>query len=404
MSKILISYRREDSADVTGRIYDRLIQVFPQSVFRDVDSIPLGIDFRAYLDEQVAKCEVFLAVIGRDWMKAKGRKGKSRLEDPGDFVRIEIESALKRQIPVIPVLVQGAKIPEAERLPASMQSLSYRNGIVVRPDPDFHKDMDRLIAHLKQPVRGLSELQAEPETQAKPVQKEAKQSTPAAPVDMVKVPKGPFLYGDKKTHKTIDYDYWIDKYPVTNEKYRAFIQAGGYEKQQYWSADGWQWKTETMVSRPEYWNDVKWNKPDQPVVGMSYYEAEAYAKWASKRLPTEQEWEKAARGEDGRQYPWGEEFDKNRCNSDESGIGHTTPVSQYPNGVSPYGCYDMAGNGAQAGMTREAASACSAVVPGTLIRGTFVRRSGTGAAPATGSSTLVSVSSRTFPNPVPFAL
>ena len=69
MSKILISYRREDSADVTGRIYNRLIHVFPQSVFRDVDSIPLGVDFRAYLDEQVAKCDVFLAVIGRGWLK-----------------------------------------------------------------------------------------------------------------------------------------------------------------------------------------------------------------------------------------------------------------------------------------------------------------------------------------------
>ena len=97
MSKILISYRREDSADVTGRIYDRLIQRFGQgAVFKDVDSIPLGVDFRIYLDEQVAKCEVFLAVIGRDWMKNLGSTEKTRLDDPRDFVRIEIESALKR--------------------------------------------------------------------------------------------------------------------------------------------------------------------------------------------------------------------------------------------------------------------------------------------------------------------
>ncbi len=344
MSKILISYRREDSADVTGRIYDRLIQVFPQSVFRDVDSIPLGVDFRTYLDEQVAKCDVFLAVIGRDWMKAKGRKGKSRLEDPSDFVRIEIESALKRQIPVIPVLVGGAKIPEAQRLPTSIQDVSYRNGIVVRPDPDFHKDMDRLIAHLKQPVPSLREPQTEPTTQAKAVLTGQQLVSQAAPADMVKVPKGPFRYGEEKTRETIDHDYWIDQYPVTNQKYGEFVLDSGYTQQKYGSPEGWQWKTSKSITYPEYWNNEEWNKSDYPVVGVSYYEAEAYAKWAGKRLPTEHEWEKAARGEDGSEYPWGEEFDKNKCNSGESGIDHTTSVTQYSNGVSPYGCFDMAGN------------------------------------------------------------
>lgn len=269
MSKILISYRREDSADVTGRIYDRLIQVFPQSVFRDVDSIPLGVDFRTYLDEQVAKCDVFLAVIGRDWMKAKGRKGKSRLEDSGDFVRIEIEPALTRQISVIPVLVQVATIPKAERLPPSMQSLSYRNGIVVRPDHDFHKDMDRLIAHLKQPARGLSEPQMEPTTQSKPILTEQQLASPVAPADMVKVPKGPFLYGDQKVRVVMEYDYWFDQYPVTNQKYGEFVLGGGYKNQQYWSPEGWQWKTKNTITGPEYWHDVKWNKADHPVVGAS---------------------------------------------------------------------------------------------------------------------------------------
>jgi hypothetical protein len=123
-------------------------------VFKDVDSIPLGIDFRTYLDQQVAKCDVFLAVIGRNWMKPQGQRGKSRLADPADFVRLEIEAALKRQIPVIPVLVEGASIPPVDRLPTSLQGLSYRNGIVVRPDPDFHRDMDRLIEHLQAQIEG----------------------------------------------------------------------------------------------------------------------------------------------------------------------------------------------------------------------------------------------------------
>jgi formylglycine-generating enzyme required for sulfatase activity len=153
MSKILISYRREDSADATGRIYDRLVQQFGRAaVFKDVDSIPLGINFRKHLDEQVAKCDVFLAIIGPDWMGCKAGEGKSRLDDPRDFVRIEIESALKRQIPVIPVLVRGATVPDPERLPSSLQELSDRNGIVVRHDPDFHRDMDRLIEHLRMQI------------------------------------------------------------------------------------------------------------------------------------------------------------------------------------------------------------------------------------------------------------
>jgi formylglycine-generating enzyme required for sulfatase activity len=345
MSKILISYRREDSADVTGRIYDRLVEQFGrEEVFVDVESMPFGVDFRTYLDELVAKCDVFLAVIGPDWKGMTDGQSKTRIEDPKDFVRIEIESALKRAIPLIPVLVRGASIPPAEQLPKSIQELPYRHGLAIRSGRDFHRDMDLLIAHLTQPVRGLGEPQTEPTTQSKPVLRERPLVSLAAPVDMVKVPKGPFLYGDQKIRVVIEHDYWIDKFPVTNAKYRAFLEAGGYEKQQYWSDDGWKWRVANNITGPAYWDDPKWNKSDHPVVGVSYYEAEAYATWAGKRLPTEQEWEKAARGEDGRQYPWGEEFDKSKCNSDESGIGQTTPVSQYPKGFSPYGCYDMAGN------------------------------------------------------------
>jgi formylglycine-generating enzyme required for sulfatase activity len=375
MSKILISYRREDSADVTGRIYDRLVQQFDrESVFKDVDSIPLGVDFRTYLDAQVAKCQVFLAVIGRDWMKTKGGKGKSRLEDPKDFVRIEIESALKRGIPVIPLLVRGASIPKADRLPESIQGLSYRNGIPIRADPDFHQDMNRLIDYLKKQIQQFNERRAEQDTAIQVVRDDVKRPpppeeilsrggqepsqssgsqavsprvepvSPKAPTGMVLVPKGPFLYGEDRHRETIDYDYWIGMYPVTNEEFSAFVSAHGYQNQAYWSQEGWKWRTENNIQSPEDWNDAKRNKSDHPVVGVSYYEAEAYATWVGKRLPTEQEWEKAARGTDGRMYPWGNEFDKNKCNSDEAGIGHTMPITQYPDGISPNGCYDMAGN------------------------------------------------------------
>jgi iron(II)-dependent oxidoreductase len=162
--------------------------------------------------------------------------------------------------------------------------------------------------------------------------------------DMVKVAAGPFLYGEDKQPSTIDHAYEIDAYPVTNAQFAKFIEAKGYENKKYWSKEGLSWLDKEKVTSPRYWVDEKWNKPEHPVVGVTYYEAEAYAKWSGKRLPTEQEWEKAARGDNGQQYPWGEEFDKSLCNTEESGIGATTPVNSYPGGKSPYGCYDMAGN------------------------------------------------------------
>jgi uncharacterized membrane protein YeaQ/YmgE (transglycosylase-associated protein family) len=147
---IFVSYRRTDSADVTGRIYDRLVEGFGRaSIFKDVDSIPLGSDFKEYLDEKVSECNVLLAIIGDRWLEASDSMGRSRLEDPNDFVRIEIESALARGIPVIPLLVRGAFMPSEEKLPASLRKLVYRNGIQIRPDPDFHRDMERLISALK---------------------------------------------------------------------------------------------------------------------------------------------------------------------------------------------------------------------------------------------------------------
>ena len=147
MPKIFVCHRREDAADVAGRIFDWLVLNYGgQQILKDLDSIPLGVDFREHLDRMVAECDVLLAVIGPRWLG--GRGDRSRLEEPRDFVRIEIESALARQIPVVPLFVGGASMPPEEDVPESIRPFVYRNGVPVRPDPDFHRDMSRVIAWL----------------------------------------------------------------------------------------------------------------------------------------------------------------------------------------------------------------------------------------------------------------
>jgi len=180
--------------------------------------------------------------------------------------------------------------------------------------------------------------QAEEKRAARPGQR-----TPPAIGDMVKIPRGPFLYGDYKKQANIDQDFEIDVYPVTDGQYREFIKAGGYREDQLWSKEGIAWRN-ANATEPEYWWHEKRNNDDYPVVDVSYYEAEAYAAWVGKRLPSEEEWEKAARGDNGLIYPWGDEFDPKKCNTTESGGKGPTPVTEYPDGASTYGCYDMAGN------------------------------------------------------------
>src|SRR6185503_13308031 len=112
------------------------------------DAIPLGANFVRVLHDEVAKCEVLLAVIGRNWLDARDEHGNHRLENPNDFVRVEIGAALQRDIPVVPILVDGARIPDARQLPKELEELSLRNGIEVRL-ASFHEDVSRLIHGLK---------------------------------------------------------------------------------------------------------------------------------------------------------------------------------------------------------------------------------------------------------------
>lgn len=155
MSKLFISYRRVDSEDATGRIYDRLAERYGEdNVFKDVNSIRYSVDFREAVRTSILGSRVTLVVIGRGWLNALDEQGNRRLDNPADFVRIEIETALNApNMAVIPVLVGRAAMPAADDLPPSLQQLAYLNAAPVRPDPDFPDDLQKLIDETDQRMR-----------------------------------------------------------------------------------------------------------------------------------------------------------------------------------------------------------------------------------------------------------
>ncbi|HVE83409.1 MAG TPA: SUMF1/EgtB/PvdO family nonheme iron enzyme [Myxococcales bacterium] len=169
------------------------------------------------------------------------------------------------------------------------------------------------------------------------------------------VPEGPFLRGsppevglpEEQPQREIWLDaFEIDRFPVTFGQFAAFIQAGGYADRAHWSEDGWAFKEAQQLTRPRFWTEPEWAHVtglDQPVVGVSWYEAEAYARFARKRLLTEAEWEKAARGDDGRLYPWGNAWEPDRCSFRGGPTRAAPPVGRFPGGASPYGVEEMCG-------------------------------------------------------------
>jgi hypothetical protein len=161
--RIAVSYRRSDSDVIAGRIRDKLASHFgDDSVFIDIDNIPVGFDFREQIKEELLKTDALLVVIGPKW-RGPGRGGQARINDDNDPVRVEVETALQRNIPVVPVLVGGAEMPKPEELPESLKKFSFFNAAIVDASQDFHLHMDRLIRSLervlnKQPTEPVESL------------------------------------------------------------------------------------------------------------------------------------------------------------------------------------------------------------------------------------------------------
>ncbi|GJL62965.1 MAG: hypothetical protein NPIRA04_16190 [Nitrospirales bacterium] len=146
---------------------------------------------------------------------------------------------------------------------------------------------------------------------------------------MTLIPRGEFTmgsqeHGDEKPHQVVLDAYHIDKFEVSNKDYREFLKATGH-------------------TAPAYWDDPRLNKPEQPVVGVNWYDSSKFCEWKGKRLPTEAEWERGAKGPRGSHYPWGHKLTKDKANYGQN-VGKTSPVDSYPQGASDYGLYNMAGN------------------------------------------------------------
>jgi hypothetical protein len=267
MSKIFLSYRRQESAGVAGRIYDRLrTHLGDDGIFMDIDSIPFGVDFREYIRSAVDQCGVLLVVIGPNWAGAAG--GPRRLDDPSDFVRLEIEAALERKLPVIPILIDRARMPSEADLPPSLAALAYRNGIDLDQGRDFHHHLDRLIKGLErllqQPHLACAARPGERPRTLEPAPP-SQEPQPPSPEPMSEwtnsigmtlklIPAGEFLMGspesdwqasndEKPQHRVrMTQPFYLGVHPVMRGQFRRFVDATRYQTEaEKGGRGGWGW-------------------------------------------------------------------------------------------------------------------------------------------------------------------
>jgi formylglycine-generating enzyme required for sulfatase activity len=162
------------------------------------------------------------------------------------------------------------------------------------------------------------------------------------------VPAGRYLLSERLGGaQDLEKPFWLDRYPVTVARFLAFIERGGHRDRALWSDQGWTWREANAITEPRFFGDPKWARflrPGRPIVGVSWWEAEAFCRFEGRRLPTEREWECAARGSDGRAYPWGPEWEDGRIAVRGVGPRVTWPVGFFQRARGPFGHLDLVGN------------------------------------------------------------
>jgi formylglycine-generating enzyme required for sulfatase activity len=332
---VFISYRRGDAAGSAGRLYDRLRQSFTDRAFMDVN-IRAGEDFAEVIEATLASCEVFIAVIGRNWLKSADEYGRRRLDKPDDWVRIEIAAALTRGLLFIPLLVEDAKLPPAEALPGELLRLPDLQAMEVR-HVSFHQDVDRLLERIElamQLKRGAG-------VQVSGLAPGTVKIHPKDGSKYVWVPAGTFWMGrvpgddvsdgryddEKPRHRVrISRGFWLGQTPVTVSAFRRFATSRAIE----------------MPRSPKY--NPNWAEHEHPIVNVAWARARDYTGWLGGRLPTEAQWEYAARGGvDDMVYPWGNMITPEQANYDDNKNWQgTSPVGKFPS--NRFNLFDMIGN------------------------------------------------------------
>lgn len=348
MPHIFISYAKKDTRKLALSLADALNALDDVTAWVD-RSLRAGRSWELQIQTEIDRCDAMVVLYSPDINRHKNGKAESYVLTEIAYAKYTLNKL------IIPVMAKMTTPP------ISLTTSHYINFTL--DDLELSDLVEALCYELEIEAVVSSTPVITPE---KP-KVEVKLSKPTSlslmpnPFDWVAIPAGQVTlgkggenpHGVGQTFQVDSFD--MAKYPVTNAQFAKFIKAGGYENDAWWTEAGLAQRNKEKWTEPRFWDVSKWNTAEQPVVGVSWYEAVAFCLWLSETtgekigLPTEQQWQWAAQGDDGRIYPWGNEWDSAKCQNSVDGgkrsAGKTSPVLHYEGkGDSPFGVVDMVGN------------------------------------------------------------